>query len=156
MSYCLLEKTLVAAHARRRQRGITLLELLTVVTVLAILASVALPTSRRYLDRSQLTDEKIALLQLQTAQEKFYMQNNSFTDNIDDPSPDGLGLSTSTETGKYTISVDVADDGQTYTATAEPRAGGGQTDDSDCLSFTIDQRGTRGVTGPKGTQACWR
>ena len=90
MSYCLLEKTLVAAHARRRQRGITLLELLTVVTVLAILASVALPTYRRYLVRSQRSEAKIALLQLQTAQEKFYMQNNSFTDNIDDPSPDGL------------------------------------------------------------------
>jgi hypothetical protein len=40
---------------------------------------------------------------LQTAQEKFYMQNNSFTDNLEDASPDGLGLSATTETGKYTV-----------------------------------------------------
>lgn len=156
MSYCLLEKALVAARTRGRQRGITLLELMTVVTIVAILAAVAVPTYRRYLVRTQRSEAKIALLQLQTAQEKFYMQNNSFTDIIDEPSPDGLGLTTSTETGKYTISVDLADDGQTYTATATPRAGGGQTDDSDCRNFTINQRGTRGVSGPKGVQTCWR
>ncbi len=155
MSNVILEKLLTARRSRR-QRGVTLLELLTVISILAILASVALPTYRRYLIRSQRSEAKIALLQLQTAQEKFYMQNNSFTDNIDDPSPDGLGLASTTETGKYTIAVDLDDDGQTYTATAAPRAGGGQTDDDDCETFTINQRGTRGVTGPKGTQGCWR
>jgi len=154
MSNVILGKLLTAR--RSRQRGVTLLELLTVISILAILASVALPTYRRYLIRSQRSEAKIALLQLQTAQEKFYMQNNSFTDNIDDPSPDGLGLTSTTETGKYTIDVELDDDGQTYLATAAPRAGGGQTDDDDCESFTINQRGTRGVTGPKGTQGCWR
>ena len=54
------------------------------VSIIAILASVAVPTYRRYLIRSQRSEAKIALLQLQTAQEKFYMQNNSFTDNITD------------------------------------------------------------------------
>jgi type IV pilus assembly protein PilE len=155
MSNEIIEK-LLAARRGRRQRGVTLLELLAVISILAILASVAVPTYRRYLIRTQRSEAKIALLQLQTAQEKFYMQNNSFTDNLEDASPDGLGLSATTETGKYTVSVDLDDDGQTYTATAAPRAGGGQTDDDDCESFTINQRGTRGVTGPKGVQTCWR
>jgi len=154
MSNVILGKLLTARG--NRQRGVTLLELLTVISIIAILASVALPTYRKYLIRSQRSEAKIALLQLQTAQEKFYMQNNSFTDNVDDASPDGLGLSPQTETGKYTITVDLADDGQTYTATAAPRAGGGQTDDDECESFTINQRGTRGVSGPKGVQGCWR
>ena len=140
----------------RAARGVTLMELLVVIAILGILATIAVPTYRRYLIRTQRTEAKVALLQLQTAQEKFYMQNNSFTDNIEDASPDGLGLSATTETGKYTVSVDLDDDGQTYTATAAPRAGGGQTDDDDCESFTINQRGTRGVTGPKGVQTCWR
>ena len=155
MSNEIIEK-LLGARRGRRQRGVTLLELLAVISILAILASVAVPTYRRYLIRTQRSEAKIALLQLQTAQEKFYMQNNSFTDNIEEASPDGLGLSATTETGKYTVSVDLDDDGQTYTATAAPRAGGGQTDDDDCESFTINQRGTRGVSGPKGAQACWR
>ena len=156
MSYHVVERLLTVARASRHQRGVTLLELLAVISIIAILASVALPTYRRYLVRTQRSEAKIALLQLQTAQEKFYMQNNSFTDNITDASPDGLGLPSSTETGKYTIAVDLADDGQTYVATAAPRVGGGQTDDEDCASFTINQRGTRGVTGSSGTQACWR
>ena len=155
MSNEIIEK-LLGARRGRRQRGVTLLELLAVISILAILASVAVPTYRRYLIRTQRSEAKIALLQLQTAQEKFYMQNNSFTDNIEDASPDGLGLSATTETGKYTVSVDLDDDGQTYTATAAPRAGGGQTDDDDCESFTINQRGTRGVSGPSGVQNCWR
>ena len=154
MSNAILEKRLMARG--KRQRGVTLLELLTVIGIVAILASVAVPTYRKYLIRTQRSEAKIALLQLQTAQEKFYMQNNTFTDNVADASPDGLGLLSTTETGKYEISVDLAGDGQTYTATAAPKAGGGQTDDNECESFTINQRGTHGVSGPKGAQACWR
>ena len=144
MSYHVIERLLIAARTSRRQRGVTLLELMAVVSILAILASIALPTYRRYLIRSQRTEAKIALLQLQTAQEKFYMQNNSFTDNITDASPDGLGLPGTTETGKYAIAVDLADDGQTYDATATPVEGGGQADDADCANFSINQRGTEG------------
>jgi type IV pilus assembly protein PilE len=140
----------------RASRGVTLMELLVVIAILGILASIAVPTYRRYLVRTQRTEAKVALLQLQTAQEKFYMQNNAFTDNIKDASPAGLGLLQVTETGKYDISVDLADDAQTYTATASPHKGGGQEDDVDCKSFTITERGTRGVSGPSGVQNCWR
>lgn len=156
MSNAILEKLVSALHSHRSQRGVTLMELLVVIVVVAILASVAVPSYRRYLIRTQRSEAKIALLQLQTAEEKFYMQNNSFTSAVTTASPGGLGLLSTTETGKYTISVNVAADGQTYTATAAPRTGGGQTDDTDCASFTINQRGTRGVTGPKGVDACWR
>ncbi len=90
MSYHMVEGLLTAARARR-QRGVSLLELMAVVGIVAILASVAIPTYRQYLIRTQRSEAKIALLQLQTAQEKFYMQNNSFTDNLTDASPDGLG-----------------------------------------------------------------
>jgi type IV pilus assembly protein PilE len=140
----------------RRGRGVTLMELLVVVGVLSILASIAVPSYRRYLIRTNRTEAKIALLQMQTAQEKFYMQNNSFTNNITGASPAGLGLPATTETGKYAIAVNVPADGQTFSATATPAVGGGQQDDAECAIFSINERGTRGVTGPKGVQACWR
>jgi type IV pilus assembly protein PilE len=140
----------------RAARGVTLMELLVVIAILGILATIAVPTYRRYLIRTQRTEAKVALLQLQTAQEKFYMQNNAFTDNVKDASPDGLGLLEVTETGKYDITVNLAADAQTYTATASPHKGGGQDDDDDCKSFTITERGTRGVSGSSGVQYCWR
>jgi type IV pilus assembly protein PilE len=156
MSNLILETLLSKMRSGNRQRGVTLMELMAVIAVLAILASVAVPTYRRYLIRTQRSEAKIALLQLQTAQEKFYMQNNAFTSNITAASPTGLGLLSTTETGKYNISVTLATDAQTYTATATPATGGGQADDTECANFTINQRGTRGVSGPKGADACWR
>ena len=143
----------------RRQRGVTLIELMTVVAIIAVIATIAIPTYRRYLIRSQRSEAKIALLQLQTAQEKFYLQNNSFASNanIATASPAGLGLSNVTETGKYDLAITAFPvDGQTYTATASPRTGGGQTDDTQCGSFTITERGVKGASGPYGAVNCWR
>jgi type IV pilus assembly protein PilE len=143
----------------RRARGVTLIELMVVVAIIAVIATIAIPSYRRYLIRSQRSEAKIALLQLQTAQEKFYLQNNSFASNtnLTTASPTGLGLPAVTETGKYDIAITTFPaDAQTYTATASPRSGGGQTDDSQCLNFTINERGVKGVSGPLGAQACWR
>jgi type IV pilus assembly protein PilE len=143
--------------SQRRVRGVTLIELMTVVVVVAILASIAIPSYRQYLLRSNRTEAKAVLLQLQTAQEKFYLQRNAFTDDVTGAPPTGLGLTGVTETGKYAITVVLDDgDGQSYTATATPAAGGGQEDDTQCVDFTIDERGTKGVTGPLGQRDCWR
>jgi type IV pilus assembly protein PilE len=148
-------------HAiRARMRGITLIELLTVIVVLSLLMSIAVPTYRRYLIRAQRSEAKIALLQLQTAQEKYYAQYNRYTDDVTTASTatsPGLGLPGVTETGKYDIAVtNLAEGGQAYTATASPHSGGGQTDDKDCGSFTIDERGTRGNSGTSPVQVCWK
>ncbi len=135
--------------ALARMRGVTLIELLVVITILAIIASIAIPTYRKYLLRAQRSEAKISLLQLQTAQEKFYLQNNMYTDKVKVASTatvPGLGLPGLSETAKYDIEVTLLGaGGQTYTATAMPHAGGGQTDDKDCANFTINERGVRGV-----------
>lgn len=142
---------------RARMRGVTLVELMTVVVVMAIIASIALPTYRKYLIRAQRSEGKIALLQLQTAQEKFYLQNNSYTDKVTTPSTaatPGLGLPGTSETGKYQIMVALGGGGQSYTATATPLVG--QNDDKDCAKLTITERGVRGVTGTKSPEFCWK
>jgi type IV pilus assembly protein PilE len=134
-----------------KNRGVTLMELMIVVVVASILASISVPSYRRYLLRSQRAEAKIALLQLQTAEEKHYLQFNAYT------ATPGLGLLNVTETNKYDISVVLGDaTAQSYTATATPRAGGGQADDAECANFTITDHGTRGVSGSDGTQTCWK
>jgi type IV pilus assembly protein PilE len=149
------------SRTSRAQRGVTLIELMMVVTILAIIAGIAVPSYRKYLLRSQRSEAKIALLQLQTAEEKYYLQNNSYTENVKAASPDGLGLAGVSETGKYDITVVVAADengteAQTFVATASARDGGGQADDTDCGSFNINERGTRTVTGGYTPEQCWK
>jgi len=134
----------------------TLIELMTVVVVLAILASLAVPSYRNYLLRAQRTEATTALLRLQAAQEKFYLQNNAYTGDVAGVPPAGLGLAAVTERGFYAIAVDLAADGQSYEATATPVAGGGQSDDTRCTEFSVNNAGERGAEGPGGLELCWR
>jgi type IV pilus assembly protein PilE len=147
-----------SANTHFRMRGMTLVELMTVVVVLAIISSIALPTYRKYLIRAQRSEGKIALLQLQTAQEKYYMQNNTYTDKVTVSSTadvPGLGLPGTSETGKYKVEVKTLGvGGQTYTATATPQTG--QADDKDCANLTINERGVRGISGTKTPEFCWK
>lgn len=141
----------------RAARGVTLIELMVVIVILGIIATIAVPSYRQYLLRTQRTEAKVALLQLQTAQEKFYLQNNSFTDSVGVASPTGLGLPTVTETGKYDIKVTLENDAQAYSATASPHSKGGQEDDKVCGTFTINNLGTKGIKSGTGkAQDCWR
>jgi type IV pilus assembly protein PilE len=137
------------------QLGITLIELMVVVTVVAILAGIGVPTYRQYMIRTNRTEAKTALLQLQVAQEKFYLQNNAYTANVTAAPPAGLGLPATTDQGFYGIAVALGAGGQSFTATATPVVGGGQDDDSKCTAFSITNAGTRGATGPLGTDGCW-
>lgn len=141
---------------RTKQRGVTLIELMTVIVVLAILASIAVPSYRRYLIRAQRAEATTALLQLQAAQEKFYLQNNTYTDDITTAPPAGLGLLAVTERGFYDIDVTLDGGGQTYEATATPVAGAGQSDDTQCTSFSVTDTGKRDAAGSGGLEHCWR
>ena len=146
--------------AHDRMRGVTLIELMIVILILGILAAIAVPSYRKYMIRSQRSEAKIALLQLQTAQEKRYLQQNSYSNDVTgsvSANPPGLGLSSVSETQKYDITIpagSVGADGQTYTAVATPKYG--QADDSDCKNFTINERGVRGNSGTLSPQICWK
>src|ERR1041385_1494678 len=65
------------ARACARMRGMTLVELLTVMVVLAVLASVSVSSYRRYMIRANRTDATTSLLRTQVAEEKYFLQNNT-------------------------------------------------------------------------------
>ncbi len=64
---------------RKYMRGITLLELMIVVVIISILTAIAYPNYREYVTRAKRTEAKAALLQIATQQERFYLQNNTYT-----------------------------------------------------------------------------
>jgi type IV pilus assembly protein PilE len=141
---------------RRRDGGVTLIELMIVVVVIGILGVIAVPSYREYMKRTYRTEAKSALLQIQTNQERWYLQHNSFTDDLADLGFAG-GLS---EKGVYELSVTTTA-GLTldYTASAAPATGGGSNgvrmaDDDECAQFSIDSRGVR-TASPDPRGRCW-
>lgn len=150
---------------RRSARGFTLIELLVVLVVSGILAAASVSGYRQYLRRANRADATAALLRLQAAEERFYLQNNRYAgeDEREAPPPDGLGMAR-TENGYYTLAIEPAPEGLGvgYVATAVPVGDGPQADDADCATFFVDQSGRRGARtsgGAEGadiTARCWR
>lgn len=138
------------------RRGFTLLELLFVLFLVCVIAALALPGFRQQMVRVHRTEAMTALLQLQGAEEKFYLRHNAYTSNITAAPPAGLGMPTTTSSNRYLLSIAVADDGQTFIATATPTAAGGQDSDQECLAFSIDARGRRAVSGTREVRRCWK
>src|SRR5690606_27341297 len=62
----------------RHLRGVTLIELRPVIVVVAILRTIAVSSYRSYLLRTNRTEARMALLRVQAAQEKFFLQNNRY------------------------------------------------------------------------------
>ena len=125
---------------RAGMRGLTLTELMIVIVVLGILVAVAYPSYRDFAARAKRNEARSALLQIATNQERFYLNNNAFSDDLTD-----LGFPVAnnfkTETGSYNIALAVPVGAQTYTATATyllPDPEGGT-----CGSFTIRENGVK-------------
>src|SRR5262245_49591928 len=101
-----------------RQQGFSLVELMIVVSIVAILTSIAYPSYRQHVMRSHRTDATSALLRIASEQEKFYIQNNRYGTYAELGSP-------TTEHGWYTVTVPTSN-ATTFTARASVVAGGGQ------------------------------
>ena len=65
-----------------RWRGFSLIELMVVLAVFAILSTIAVGSYRRYALRATRTEARLSLLAIQVAQEKFFLQNNQYAQDI--------------------------------------------------------------------------
>ena len=132
----------------KHMRGITLIELMIVVVIISILAAVAYPNYQEFSARAKRNEARAALLRLAVNQERFYLNNNTFTADLTQ-----LGFGTTptweTETGYYEIEVTAADTSN-YTASATYLQGGREA--TRCLTFTINGREVK--TSAPDTN-CW-
>ena len=135
-----------------RQYGYTLMELLLTVSIITLVTSIALPSYRNHVTRSHRGDAMSALMRIANAQEKFYLQNNTYAGTLAE-----LNITT-TAKDYYALSIDSADI-NAFSASATPTSGGPQDGDDACATFTIDSTGALGATtggGADNTSFCWR
>ncbi len=132
----------------RKMRGVTLLELMIVVVIIGILAAIAYPNYRQYAARAKRTEAKTALLKIAANQERFYLQNNTYTTNMMQLGFP-VGAAFITNSNSYSISVTVAD-GNNFTAIATYQNADDEA--NKCLTFQLDGRGIR-TSAPLGD--CW-
>ena len=66
----------------RKNKGFTLLELLVVVLIIGVLASIALPQYRKAVGKAELAQVISATKVIQNAEERFYLTNGSYTNNL--------------------------------------------------------------------------
>jgi type IV pilus assembly protein PilE len=136
---------------RKRQGGFSLIELMVVVIVLGLLLAIAIPNYTGYLERSRRSDARGALLEIASAQERFFFENNGYADDIDDvwTYQEG-GVAVSNE-GFYVLTItQTAATDFTATATAQGRQSG----DEDCATFSIEETGLKTATGDAAA-SCW-
>ena len=147
-------------QSHRRQKGVTLLELMIVVVIIAIISAFAYPSYTQFVLRAKRTAGTSMLLQIADRQQQFFMDNKRFAANltrlgypantvmIDE---EGAVVADGSTDRIYNISVS-ASTATTYTLTAAPQLVQASKD-TKCGSLSLSNAGAKGYSGSGGD--CW-
>ena len=149
----------------RRQKGLTLVELMVVVAVMAVLAAIAYPLYTNQTQKARRADAKVALESIALAQERYYTVFGAYgsTTQLSDPDGDGnqndsmirsalASLDHNGDGSPDNYAITIAGGGQAFEVTAV--AQGAQTGDAvNCNNFKINQIGVKTATGSASN--CW-
>ena len=123
----------------RSMRGITLIELMIVVVIISILAAVAYPGYQEFVARAKRNEAKEALLRAAINQERFYLNQTSFSADLTQIGFDADPYTT--QSGAYVVTLAAPNPTQDFTVTATYQHGGSEA--GKCLTFTITGAGVR-------------
>lgn len=142
------------------RNGFTLMEVMTTVAIVGVLAAIAIPSYMDYVNQANRSDVKNVLLEDAQFMERNYTESFRYDKNSQGNDITGSSLpgqqSPKTGTALYNISLPTSSLGQTtYTLVATPVVGGRMGNDA-CGTFSITQDGTKNVVnGTKTLDECW-
>jgi type IV pilus assembly protein PilE len=149
------------ANAPPGCEGFTVLEALTALVIVGVLAAIAIPSWRSHLLKSRRADAITALIAVQKAQDRYFGRHARYAvaSQLAVAPPDGLGLEATSANGLYGIALETSADGLDYRATARALTQQGQSGDTRCAEFSLDHNGQRRATDADGADRsadCWR
>ena len=125
----------------KNSSGFSLIELMTVLAIIAILAMVAFPSYNSSVRKSNRTDARESLLNLQSQMERYFYANKTYTT---DMKLIGYALSSANPSPeeKYTLSIEAATADCVITScySLKATAVGSQVEDGD---LTLDSKGQK-------------
>lgn len=141
-------------------RGMTLLEVLVVVTIVALLGAIGFPAYTNYVTRANRSAAKSLLLQVADRQEQFFGNNKRYANNLTELGYGGNAFSIDKQgapvlTGSpdrlYAIGLTNVS-ATTFTVNAAPQLQQA-THDGQCGTLTLTHAGQRGRSG--AADNCW-
>jgi type IV pilus assembly protein PilE len=132
----------------RRASGVTLIELLIVMSIIGILAAIAYPSYQSHIAKTSRKAAQSCLSQYANFMERYYTTNLTYVN----ASPPVLGCSTESNLDRsYSFPAPTVATASTYSISAVPTTSQRAKDPGRCGTLTLDQAGTRGAESSN----CW-
>lgn len=133
-------------------RGFSLIELMIVLTILAITIAIGYPSYRNQVMKTHRAEGMGELLDLADRLERFYSDRGTYAGATLGNGATDLRPA-ATERGYYNLAI-TAQDAVAFTITATPQ--GTQADDTSCGIYTLTSLGDTSASGGLGDEECWR
>jgi len=133
-----------------RASGVTLVEALTGIVAVVVIAAVAIPLWRTHELRARRHEAMETLARIQSEQDRHFGDNARYA------GPGEIALSPATAAYRYEIKC--SEDQLSYVATAHAEKRPGSVFDARCAHLSVDQHGRHFATNESGedsTADCW-
>ncbi len=137
----------------KNSKGFTLIELMIVVAIVAILAAIALPAYQNSVTKARRSEGKAMLLEAAQRQERQFTQYNQYAVDITvDTPPTKILINPNSANSYYSLTLTGAS-ATAFTLNAVPQGGHS---DNECGTLSINQVGTKTISGTGTVAGCWR
>lgn len=128
----------------------SLMELMVVVSIIAILAAIGIPTYRHSVVKTHRADGQLALLKLSSTLENYYLEKHTYNG----ATFDALGQRAFSPENYYRLAIILERDGQSYQLQAIP-LGPQAAADKGCGTLQLSTDGRRTFLGDEPNNTCW-